>query len=566
MRLPKAIMLASVLATCPGAAYGAIRQPEPQQLGTGGGTQTLGGWLEQRLQDMVKNCTGSSLKMKYWRTQDVSAIPNILYTDLRISSHPLIQVLDGASVTHRFGTVFTGQDHAISTDIAGLDYANTNDMSTEPGLNSVTYNNTCASVLNAAVDANAGYSLPVASIQAALKADYEGSNSYALNLVSGTFLSPIPRSLRHETPIAGETLLPPLQTALILWAWYRQNPDKIGQINQIISRFTGQALYHWSGLKQKTKVEGSVSGNVTFPGITFKAQTSASVNNAVSIDAASFEVAMDPATIKYATLPNPDALALMAKESGEFTLGTNSSDTVLFNRDTKIFFEQTKNISLEYCQMNLWQSDSALVSLANVAYDSAKAACTFELHYTPTSADADILLRPAVQQTIATGSKDYVLKLSTPPIALTARKEPYLIFNSGLGTPTFQLVSAGPPTTSNLIWTYRYTLTTTGNQVSDATKINFSQVSLSCPSNQAVQAQPLFTASLQQGGDNRVMTITLTAQYDGDAPGTGAPLEYAECTLTGNVAFLLGNAKVERALPTPHSLLYPTGRHLAPPK
>ena len=445
------------------------------------GTAELGGWLEDRLQRMVNTCTGSRLVMKgVISTIPVSAIPGIVYDELRISDKPRVKISDGASVSYQFGTVYTGLDPLltkVSTAIDGFDYANVGDRITSPGLNSVTYNNSCASVLNAAVKANGSYSLPVASLQAALQSDYEGSNSYALSLVSGTFASPLMRSLDNADPVIGERLYRPLEAALIVWNWYQANSDKIGSKNWVLKDFTGAAIYKWSGMKQQVKIGGSVSGSVTVPGFSGSASTSGSINTSLLINAESFEVAMRPLRREnFAPMISLPDLIAVAKNYGSFKLGEGSSTLELYNRDAKKLRYQTVQLPQQFCKLGLWGTDVQNIELLDVGFNKENGICTFDVQYSPASADSDVRLTPSFQRTIVAGGSTYVLKLTPAAVTLSARREPYLKFAGGLATPTFLPLGAVPPT-SRLQWTFRYELSDNG-LVADDSQISFSNVAL----------------------------------------------------------------------------------------
>lgn len=546
------------------------RKPEARAIENG--VEPMGGWIETELQDMVQLCTGDVLKLKsgdfFGGSDKVSAIPQLIYTELGLAAKPAVRVLDGQSVSRRFGAVRTGATPAAATEtssISAWDYTNTDDRVTAPGMNSVVYNNTCASVLNAAVEANAGYSVPVASAQAALKADYEGSNSYALSLVSGTFESPILRSFRGAAPAVGERLYSPLEAALSIWSWYRQNPSKASSTNWLLRDFRGAALYKWGGLKQKTRFTGSVSGNVTVPGFSMKSSVTGTAGNTIAIDAESFKVALSesPGAQNYDPLPPISDVITKAAQFASFVISEGSSDTYLFDTRPKRYFQRAKGISRQFCQPGVWQSDRPTVFLKSVSASTDNLGipeCTFEIEYTPTDATANKTLDHSFQQSFTVSGTTYVLKLTPAPIQLSARLEPFLTFTSGQQIPQVAPGPVGPVQTSTLTWDFHYLLTDSG-LIDSPGDIDLTQVQLKCPTGVEVTAQPVFSSAIQPGpvAASKMIRIGANAFYQGELSSLSGASDTVECSLTGIVRFTLPSGTVvSRTFPA-QTVRYPSG-------
>jgi len=87
--------------------------------------------------------------------------------------------------------------------------------------------------MSAALQASAGYSLPIASVKAGLSSDYDQSNSYALHLVTGMFDSPV--LLMYYGKAQG---MSPSQSKLfadlLFWKWYKDHPERIQTENWIL--------------------------------------------------------------------------------------------------------------------------------------------------------------------------------------------------------------------------------------------------------------------------------------------------------------------------------------------
>jgi hypothetical protein len=133
-------------------------------------------------------------KVKKQDKRQIDGVPDAIVTSL--NNDPLanpIQIPSTIGISRYLVQVFASADpSSLEIDNYISDLVSQSAPSLQQvGLNGTVYQTTCQGALAAALDANAGYTLPTASISGALKASASASSKSALVFASGRFDSPL---------------------------------------------------------------------------------------------------------------------------------------------------------------------------------------------------------------------------------------------------------------------------------------------------------------------------------------------------------------------------------------
>ena len=339
---------------------------------------TLGAELENNFGKLLGVCSARILDRK---KADYSAIPSILQTALRDELAKPVTAVSGPSSAVLFRYVFPQQTLSgfNSTDPSKQLPATFLEMSDVPspvkGLSSKIYNQTCASILAAAVSLK--LNPPTTTIEGALSNQYKGNNSIAF--VSGTFYSPL-FGVLSDTGNASDQLA----ALLAIWQYHRSNPSQATTQLHYLSGFNGVAVFFLSGrsFSEEYDVKANVSGNWLIASMdakvsaNLKEESKLTITDYVTIASKKADGTDD---VAFRPLPSPRDIAVaFAQRSAVFKPA--AEEYVRQNAAFRHYFE-LRGIPEEMCKQNLW---TVSPSVARITYEDAKfesGTCRFLVRY-----------------------------------------------------------------------------------------------------------------------------------------------------------------------------------------
>lgn len=340
-----AAVLSALLTGFPaaGGAQAAATWPDPYPTDdTSGRRLTAGGYLEKAFADMLTQCGVGSLtavvkKKKKWGggTEDSlaarSAIPRQLHGVAALPLDVPVGTQTERSMASLFAYVFTpaetaGPPRFVQDRFLPLDVTVDPAAMLPAGSSTLVYNHSCTGVVNAALTANAGFRLPQASLEAAIKSEYDATKANVLAVVAGRFASPLDLMLRSSDPGDG------LFARLGLWNWYRTHQgdatDAAGQDAarrpRYMTSFQGLALFGLQRLRRSSDASAQVGagGSTPFAALDARLRTALTSQDSLVVrtyaTAAYYRaqgVGQQPTpVVAYDTLPQPAALVAYAAE------------------------------------------------------------------------------------------------------------------------------------------------------------------------------------------------------------------------------------------------------------
>lgn len=530
------------------------------------GYPLLGGWVEQAMQQMVRDCTqtpgNANLRIQHTNglhfTSDwgeVSAIPTQIVSDLKLNSadSSTVFINSDESITREFGYVYTKSqqdtDQKEPDRYLGLEYNVDKDQAISPGISGFQYNATCSNALNASLDASGGYSFPIATVKASLSADYEGSTSYSISLVKGQFASPILAMYKGTNGDGLSTSGEEFFAALVFWDWYASHPDQVGERNSVLSDFDGLSLYKSASAKEKTKLAANVSAGISAAVATASAATDLGHTTASQFTGNSYESA---AVVKagkpvrhFADIPALRDVITQASLRGRFRLDTKlSDDAYLYDATSqKKFVQNISFLPSKFCDAGLWSVDSSAINISDAkpfAASGVVGGCSFYVTYTPPKdaqlVDTTLAYNFALSFVDGKGTAQS-LKLSSDPISLIARTTPRLEYLSGLDTPS---ITKQSNSSASLTWNLLFKLVDDG-AITNTAQIDFRSVDFenSCGQTAVANVQPGLLDNSVPAAAAKTLQIVVYNSYGrvlGDMTKTDA---YVPCKLQGKATFTI---------------------------
>ncbi len=562
--------------------------PSPPITAPQGSTVYLGPWLEDRLQEMVQSCTPSKrlkmTKINQNKEFDVSAVTPSMRAAFELNVNPLgrrIRPYEGDSMIYYFANVYQGADFdTLKITSAGSDYLDIVDKDAPEFVKASRVDQavlvqTCATAMSGAIDANAGYSLPIASVKAAFDADYQGSNSYSLNLIKTKFRSPL---WEAYTGVRSATQSP-FHAAMTLLRWYELHPSRAQATdNKLLIEFEGVGVTQILGAKRNIKVAGSASYSVGIPLIGgsqggFIGETSWFT----SLSAEKYKVAVmekdgGGLSITPAAMPSLSEALSKAVATASVSLDRleTGEDLTLYNRNPRTLTYVIDRLPPAMCTA-AWRvfQKSPATTVAQVrvntpsivtgkdGWDSCRVPVTF--WPSPTMPlNSSQTLDIGFEYTVIPGANAKSLRLQAETVSLPALQYPHLLLRKTQSTPTSEKQTVGQVVSTKLNWKFTYQIMD-NNQVANETKIDITGLSTSCaPVVTSPQwIEPTRRLQLLSDAAGKSLDVNLELQWDGDyAALTPAP-DFSTCKLSGDVIFTLTNGQsVTREFPT-LQFLYP---------
>jgi hypothetical protein len=538
-----------------------------------GSARYLGPWLEDRLQEMVLSCTpGKRLKMTKINSKkelDVSAVTQSMRNAFDLNANPLgrrIKSYQGKDMINYFANVYQGSNVdalVIAPDDIYLDIVDENSPNfvKAPRVDQAMLIQTCATAMKGALEANVGYSFPIASLKAAIDADYQDSNSVSLNLIKTTFRSPL------WTAYTGvkTTSQSPFHAAMTILRWYEVNSGRASRVdNKLLVEFEGAGVTRVSGAKRNLKVDSSASYSLGIPLFGDSAgSTSGEVSWLTKLEATQYQVAVierESGGLEIKSMPLPSLANAIAKatETADVTLDRQISgdDFTLYNRSPRTLTYVIDRLPPSMCR-NVWRvvqnSPALTVGIAKVGNPSVIASsagwqsCRVPVIFSPnatmslTNAQSlDIVL----EYPILSGINRHTVKLQAETVVFPELRFPHLNLLKTMAKPTAKKMTDDGVTSTRLIWSFTYQLTENG-QVENESKIDITGLNTSCtpivPDSKWIQ--PSRRKQLSYNAAGKLLVIDLEIQWDGDYE-TATPLpDFSTCELSGEAEFTLTNGK-----------------------
>jgi uncharacterized protein affecting Mg2+/Co2+ transport len=287
------------------------------------------------------------------------------------------------------------------------------------------YSHSCNYLLSLGMSAKAGYSLPFASVQAALAAQRSPEATGNLVMIGGTFPTRL-YVLLHDT------LPNQLFAAASIWDWYtRQSPDLLSQKLYYLQSVRGFADSRKSGQQDHFSGTLNANGNLSFIGIaSLGGSVQANVGSQEDIYSQSYTVTLLKSETAPVLLPDDDGLAAIFKVNPT-KRPPNSTGQAKFDTNYHIdVVQQSEGLPAKVCNRT-WQfvpGDGNQVKVkvdgvtAAAGGDASKPICTFSfganLDQPLNFAGRSAKLVGAVQATDAKSNKKIALPVTALDIYL----------------------------------------------------------------------------------------------------------------------------------------------------
>jgi hypothetical protein len=548
--------------------------PIAKPAGTAADVDYLGPWLERKFQSMVQSCVPavSGLKMtkvKKDKEYDVTAVPSQLRNNLGLGNGGTrIAEQEGRSVRLLFAHVFTPAEELAFKIDNGQNYlSNVEEGVPEflsvPDVNGAAFNHTCASAMSSALEVNAGYTIPVATLKGGFQGDYDQSNSHSLTLVAGTFISPILAGYNQD-PGATQR---PFHAAMTIFGWYQKHKDRIEAQNRLLAEMRGTAVYQQVGLKRQTSLGASAefkAGLLSF--ISGSGSASAKASGVSDFKAQIFSVAVDaspqgkPVAV-FRDLPKLADVVIKAQEHGAVERASNREDLTLYNRSAHTIAYVINHLPKNLCEAP-WKVEQAAtttmratIARAGVPVSGIDSAgwpnCTIAALVTPmtdlptnTSQFLDLKFTLAMS-----GDPKHSVSLTADRLTFPAFDRPHLTPLTLARRPTVaSKLSTSGGVTSNLEWLLQYQLQDRADERA-AVQVDPEAITIACTGT-ASPTLPARTAVLREGSQGtKTVEVRFSTPWSGDYDPT-SNVAFVPCKVSGHMKYILKSGQsVERDFP-----------------
>ena len=565
--------------------------PPPRDSATdAAGHKQLAGILEDDFTNMVITCMPNQAGNKHLMlekkgafgsstTKPSTAIPVTIKDAIdtnRFVKGPVGQSL-GSLLTYVYSQAEKDNDVDSVTDVSKalpLPISSSPNLQVNTNYSGVTLGETCGSSISTKISVSGGYSVPIADIKASLAADAASSTNWSMDLVEGTFQSPLPDLFKTYDPAIA------LYPRLILWKLYYDqkvaNPTLLTSQNWLLQTLHGIAVYKVYGAKQNFSIQASAGATISPAFLKSTDSIDASYNSGVNTKINTFQVMtyLDPATQKgertWFALPTP---AQLASDHFSTTLKDGAQTFVAGAGSIHTEYRLAQGMPRSVCASGLWAAEGTANSIA-VAAGGLTVVPTVDASNKP---DADpVLCSFAVSYSVprpipATGiNLDYRLvfaidantkyTLFGPPVTLVSADGPNL--TSGLFDPTYQ-PSAG---NTQLDWGVKLQVAQTPlAQITPGSIPTISNTTLTCGTT-TIPVVP--GAVVFSGPPNNALQFTVSKNITADNLNISPNGSKVSCNLNGTATFsLVGIGNVDRTFPSGQAIVlsYPPPQAPAKP-
>jgi hypothetical protein len=335
------------------------------------GSMKVGWFLESEFTPYFKNCTGALMKKKQATVSSVP-VPVISALGLRVSDW-VIQPRK-YTVANAFAIIFP-TENLPDTDVIdpksqlGMNVLGDPAAMLPQGVSKVIYSSNCTAILGAAAGVDSKISFPLASLSAAVKADYQSNNAGELGLIVGIFNSPFLQLYNNLQGHDGAVF-----AHLLVWDWYRNKYSTLALVPSekysVLSWFNGISLYRID--KESRQTDGSVnmSGSASYAGlVSVTGSLNAQYKKYGAINVTNYKFApfaskksSPPSTYGFQQLASVDEIVTWAKEGVFSTLDPKSFSTnnVLRQGYPEMHSQIIKGVPQALCDHHLWTANPSV--------------------------------------------------------------------------------------------------------------------------------------------------------------------------------------------------------------
>jgi hypothetical protein len=375
---------------------------------------TLGGYLERFYTEVLDDCKLAPLSLlkkgKDSPTKPISSIP--LYIQRNLPLNKQIWAQDDRTLAATLAFIFPKENKQSPE---GFDFNSerllfSEELNADPGdliqlwKSRLIASHNCSGIVSAAGNLKGEYSLPMASFQAALNAEYSNKKQLLLSLARGEFTSPFANLL---FPTTDTTVVSPerLSALMTLWNWYlnqfTKGVDESKFDNYIIKKFNGVAVFELTEQRSEEGGKLSASASASVPiffsanakaGVEFKGQNLFEIR---TFSTAAYRKDDNKADVEMAIVPKPKDITDAVSKSFRGTLPDNYQ--VMINPDAPAFTTQVvKGIPDRLCNKDYWDVEPSKNVKGTLTLDGARSlnetpkmvgVCSFTVKYVPTPND-----------------------------------------------------------------------------------------------------------------------------------------------------------------------------------
>lgn len=533
------------------------------------GHSQLAGVLENDFTSMLQTClpgqTGNAHLMLEKKgafgstsTAPSTAIPMDIQRGISINSY--IKGPVGQSLGSLFTYLYSDADKAADADVTSdpnrvisISVGDKDAALLNPKYNGTTYGQTCGSSVSGKISVSGGYSVPIADVKASLDADASTSTSWSMDIIDGTFESPIPSMFSvYDSSIA-------LYPRLVLWKWYfdhKGDPAAFNSPNWLLQRMRGTSVYKVYGNKQNFSVQAGASTSVGLPFLSASGSIAASANDGVNTTINLFQVMtyVSPATNKgdraWYQVPSPASLAV---DGDKFTttLKEGPQNSIVASGSLHVEHQIALGVPRSVCVPALWSIvDSSGTVIANPAITNVSpdptvpasvdaVPCSFETSYTVPGVvpPAGIALKYKLSMSI---DATHAFSINAAPVTLVTADGPNL--SLGVFSPMFQHTGIGGGGSSQLSWSVILQIGETPSaQIAPAVpgqNPTVSNLTLQCPNQQPLLLSAT-NVNIAVVAGTKQLQFTATGVVQDNAFNLGATAGLVTCNLNGSAGFTL---------------------------
>lgn len=562
----------------------AAQSPGPFTSPTNANNQPLLSYpIEQSFSAYIRGCNGQ-IPLTLQKpglfgsgSRQVSAIDPRIIERLALTTNPTIVKDLELSLGRVFGHVYSSRDVTAATfenrNFLRLSYED-RDKILQPGFPSTRLEASCITVMAGALNANANFSFPTATLQAALEAEYNTDSRSTMEVVQGHFNSPVWEMWQGSTLENIDRPRHKFYAGVLFWDWYDNSP---GGTLSLLEYFKGTVIYRQTRTDMDQQVGASANGRVDIPMFTAQAAVDGEMRQDSAYALEDFHVLIDaplpggPITTGWRALPTLSEI-VSAVETNTPAEISAPNGPMIEPMQPKTIQADIRSLPAAYCNRPSWhvrdeRSAAGPSTTLAVAADpvqvrkEGQTVCRFQLSYTsPTSAaTGDVPLAPFLVSNADRSGERLWLKLGSLTLLRTPGPELHRLSEQG---PLVYPIAGSLPEASDIQWTIRFQLRNIG-AYNDINRIILDDLRLDCPVGVMTNTAN-FSAAFEGPltGSSRTLVLTIRNNFRG---ALAAPFDTVPCQVTGRLEYRSPNGAVLwRQAPDNLVVNFPQNRALAP--
>jgi hypothetical protein len=521
---------------------------------------------------MVRGCNDGNPIVVSWKEgwgkkkKVASAVPGRVREAINLNTE--LREMTVGDVTRLFGAVWSSDNLLTAThggaDYLPLNYLNDDDQITMAGIDAARYRNSCASIVSGTAGANGEYDVGAAALKAVLESSYKTDAYNRLDLVTGSYESPVVRALTgqlEDVHIGTQRFV----ASMALWRWYETDPSRVAKPGYLIRSFNGDALYRKFGSSSDARAD--LKTDASLGGFGAKATVGGAVSSKYtdSIAGESYAVAIardgERLDAVMYQMPTAAETATTASGAASFFVAEADQSPIVAANSVKTFVQAIQAFPAAYCGRGVWESTVPLTAVdpvgttASLASGSRLVTCNFTFAYKTTAADVtnkSATVQPVLSRKITppTGA-EVRLALSAQTVSFTGAN--VRITPQDLpGEPT--ILAAGEGKT-NLMW--RSTWLVSGGSAVQGKPVATSST-LTCEAPVAHYNQPVASVGDLSGSGSgpKSFQVTWTVLIDAPYASVSALTGRGPCKLGADFEIPTASTAVAQTI-TPFDVKYP---------